>query len=156
MRQVTTVTNLYKFGELSNEAQDKAIERVREVNVLGEWWEGIYSDASAVGFKITGYVRGEDGHLNGEFTEDAKEVAGRILASHSIKWPTYKAAMDFIQCKIPRALFLINICEEYRASLNRQFDELTGREQITETLYANDYEFTVDGTLYGPLTEPKH
>ena len=39
MRIETTTKELYNFDELSDEAQDKAVEKLADINVDDEWWE---------------------------------------------------------------------------------------------------------------------
>ena len=43
--------------------------------------------------------------------------------------------------------FLRSLCEDYRILLQREYDYLTSREAILETIELNDYEFTEDGDL---------
>lgn len=41
-------TEVFKFDELSEEAQETAIEKFRENNLDYEWWEYIYADAKTI------------------------------------------------------------------------------------------------------------
>jgi hypothetical protein len=40
MRTFTTEHTVYKFDELSEEAQDKAVENLYDINVDHDWWDG--------------------------------------------------------------------------------------------------------------------
>ena len=48
MRTVTTVTKVYKFSELSDDAKETAINAYRENNLDYEWWEYIYDDTKEI------------------------------------------------------------------------------------------------------------
>jgi hypothetical protein len=41
-----------------------------------------------------------------------------------------------------------DICRELYRTLEREYNYLTEDEQVAETLYANDYDFTEDGDMY--------
>jgi hypothetical protein len=43
--------------------------------------------------------------------------------------------------------FKKDLCEEYASILQKEYDYLTSREAIEETIRANEYEFTEDGRL---------
>lgn len=49
MRTETTTKNIYTFDELPEEIQEKAIDKLRDINVDHEWWEYIYDDAKEIG-----------------------------------------------------------------------------------------------------------
>ncbi len=86
MKEVTI--KLYEFDELSERAQEEAIEKLSDINVDYDWWKYVYEDAERIGLKIN------------EF------------------------------------------------DLEREYDYLTSGEAIIETIRANEYYFTEDGTLY--------
>ena len=44
--------------------------------------------------------------------------------------------------------FLKSLLEDYRIILENEYEYLTSKEAILETIEANDYEFTADGTIY--------
>ena len=43
---------VYEFNELSEEAKEKAIEKLWNINVDYEWWDCVYDDAENIGLKI--------------------------------------------------------------------------------------------------------
>ena len=49
MRTRTTETTLYTFEELTDEAQEKALEHLWDINVDYEWWDFIVEDISSFG-----------------------------------------------------------------------------------------------------------
>ena len=48
MRVDTVNTEVFKFDELSEKAQETAIERYREGNLDYEWWDFVYEDATTI------------------------------------------------------------------------------------------------------------
>ena len=42
----------FKFDELSEEAKEKALENLYDINIDHNWWDFIYCDAEEVGVKI--------------------------------------------------------------------------------------------------------
>lgn len=49
----TVEVTLYSFDELSEKAQEKAIERLSDINIDCRWWDSTYEDAAAIGLEIT-------------------------------------------------------------------------------------------------------
>ena len=55
MRVETTTRNIYTWDELNEKQQEKAIEKLWDLNVDYDWWDGVYEDASSVGLTISGF-----------------------------------------------------------------------------------------------------
>ena len=51
----TIETKVYKFEELTKEAQSKAIEKCYDINVCHDWWECTYNDAKTIELEIEGF-----------------------------------------------------------------------------------------------------
>ena len=51
----TLTINLYQFSELSDEAKEKAISNLSDINVDFDWWTNTYEDAARIGLKITSF-----------------------------------------------------------------------------------------------------
>jgi hypothetical protein len=55
-RTETTTRTLYRFDELSEDAQQKAIDKLRDLNVDFDWWDGCYEmlveDFKAIGISV--------------------------------------------------------------------------------------------------------
>lgn len=49
----TIEINLYSFDELSQDAQEKVIDKNYDINIDHEWWDSTYEDAKSIG-KIMG------------------------------------------------------------------------------------------------------
>ncbi len=157
---------VYKFNELSKEAQQKAIEKLWDINVTFDWWEPTYEDAKNIGLKITSFALDRNRHVNGEFTLSAAEVAANILQEHGETCNTYKIAEKFIEEFNPKFAdyfqteegepellemednFLKTLLSEYADILQKECEYLQSKESIIETIQANDYDFTEDGKIY--------
>lgn len=173
----TIELKIYKFDELSEEAKQKAIERLYDVNVDYEWWEFTYDDAEEIGLKITGFDVGRGNYCNGEFIKSAHEVADLIIANHGEECETTKTAIEFMKerdalvckysdgknievvaeeneydfdcdCDELEEEFLNSILEDYRVILRNEYEYQTSEEAIIETIRANDYDFYENGKMY--------
>lgn len=169
----TVEIKLYKFDELSKEAQQKAIERLFDINVDHDWWDMTYEDAKNIGLKITGFDLDRNRHAKGEFLLSANEVAANIIKDHGEQCSTYKTAQNFMEVWQPvfdeymnedsgnyesqesesklldiETDFLNSLLEDYSIILQNECEYLQSDESIIETIKANDYDFTEDGKLY--------
>lgn len=146
MRIETTTRKLFKFNELSEKAQDTAVEKLYDLNVDHEWWEYIYDDAKNIGAKITEFDLDRRNGIKFRFTLSPGKVAAKILANHGNGCETFKLAQQFKMDKdaeeLERALGL-----GYLSILKKEYEYQTSREVIIESIKANDYEFTEDGRL---------
>ena len=168
----TIQVNLYKFEELSEEAKQKAIENLYDINVYFDWWECTYEDANIIGLRITGFDLDRDRHATGKFTLSACEVAQNILKEHGEKCETYKTASEFLEEWNPIFAeymdensehyesyerqqelidlendFLNSLLEDYSIILQKEYEYLMSEEAIIETIEANEYEFYKNGKL---------
>ena len=161
----TIEIQLFKFSELSEDAQKKAIEKLSDINVDYDWWEVICEDAENIGLKITEFDLYRMS-IDGNFNLSAAEVAQNILNEHGEMCETYKTAETFLNEFNPvfaeymeteegedklidlESDFLNSLLEDYRIMLQKDFDYLTSEEAIIETIEANDYDFTANGELY--------
>lgn len=174
MRTITK--NIYQFHELSEEAQENAIEKLYDINVDHSWWEFVYDDAADIGLRITSFDLDRNRHAEGEFMVlgGGEQVAGLILKYHGKSdTGTYASATDYIadykklEEKYPNREdeehddyheffedaglleeeFLKSLLEDYSILLQREYEYLMSREAIIETIEANEYEFYEDGSL---------
>jgi hypothetical protein len=169
MRTAIKHTDVYKYSELSDEAKDKAIERLYDLNVDYEWWDGVYWDAENIGLKITEFDLDRNRYAKGNFVLSANEVAANIIRDHGPDCETYKTASAFLDAINDLDMpdddsddfpawedkmveleneFLESILEDYSIILQHESEYLQSRKAIEETIEANEYEFTVDGKLY--------
>jgi hypothetical protein len=168
----TIKLKLYSFDELSEQAQNKALNDLRTINVDFNWWESTYEDAKNIGLKITGFDLDRNKHATGQFTLSALEVAQNILNDHGDECQTYKLATEFLSKHNPifadymdensenyesRDLegqlqdleqdFLNDLLEDYANMLQKECECLMEDEQVKETVLINDYTFEENGRL---------
>ena len=165
----TKTINLYQFSELSEDAKQKAISNLCDINIDYEWWNCTYDDASNIGLKITGFDIDRGSYVNGEFIDSALSCAHKIESEHGETCETWKTAKQFINDFNTINLkyendeinedeaetdeedlneeFLKSLCEDYRIILRNEYGYLTSEEAIIETIESNEYDFTEDGKL---------
>jgi hypothetical protein len=164
---------VYKFNELSQDAQYKAIEKLNDINVDFDWWEYTYQDAKEIGLKITSFDLDRNRHAKGEFILSAAEVAQNIINNHGESCETYKTASNFLESWQPifnaymdeenekyesreaeeemqeiEEEFLNSLLEDYSIMLQNEYKYLQSDEAIKETIEANDYDFLANGELF--------
>lgn len=169
----TIEINLYKFNELSEDAKEKAINELSDINVNYEWWQWTYEDAEEIGLEITGFDLDRRRHAEGKFILSANEVAQNILNNHGETCETYKTAEGFLNEWNPIFAeymdetsegyeshdlendmmnleddFLKSLLEDYSIMLQNEYEYQTSREAIEEAIIANEYEFYVNGEKY--------
>ena len=166
-------TKVYKFEELTEEAKQKAVENLYDINVAFDWWDCTYDDALDIGLNITGFDIDRASYVNATFTDDACFTAHKIIDNHGDKSETYASASVFLanrdtiingadrdeygevidEYKLNEELdeieseFLKTLREDYRITLSKEYEYLTSEEAIIETIKANEYEFTAEGKL---------
>jgi hypothetical protein len=177
MREVTTVTKVFNFKELNKETQQKAIEKLYDINVMHEWWDFCYEDAKTVGVEIKGFDLGRAQSIEIDFVDACYDIATAIkenwgencngvvqsaefiekwdnlVSDHSDGVTTDKVHEDNVDEFDEQA---DEIEDEYKKQLKWVFflllrdnyDYLVSDEAIEETIEANDYEFTEDGELF--------
>jgi hypothetical protein len=169
----TIEIKLYKFNELPEEVQEKAIEKYFDINVDYDWWDFTYEDAENIGLKINGFDLDRGNYCNGEFILSTSEVAQNVLKEHGGNCDTYKTAENFLDEFNPvfteyldessdnyesaesedkmiylETEFLNSLLEDYRIILRNEYSYLTSEKAIKETLIVNDYDFTENGEIY--------
>jgi hypothetical protein len=169
----TETINIYKFSELSDNAKQKAIDNLYDINIDHDWWGCTCDDAARLGLKITEFDLERGSYVKAEFTLSACEVAQNILNKHGDICETYKTVESFMEEWQPvynsyldetsehyesaesedklialEEEFLKSLQEDYRFILQYDYDYLISDEAITETIKCNSYEFTAEGKLY--------
>lgn len=170
MRNIIEVKGrtLYKYEELDDRAKEKALEKFYDINVDYGWWDSVYEDASQIGIKITSFDLDRSQEMDGKFTGSAEETLEKILENHGEMCETFKTAKRYqptLEEMKKQAEkdgeeylsggdyenwaheFLYDILEDYRIILQHEYDYLTSKESIIETICANGYEFLRDGSL---------
>lgn len=154
----TIEINLYKFNELSEEAQQTAIEKLWDINITDSWWDGLYDDAENVGVTIKGFDIGRGSYCNIEFDGSPLDTAHLItinwgdacdewkLSEQFIK--DYEAMSDDDDFEDVEDEYRTQLSEVFLQNLRNEYEYLTSKEAIIETIEANEYDFTEDGRLY--------
>jgi len=161
----TKIINIYSFNELSEEAKQKAIEKLSDINVSFDWWKSTYEDAEIIGLKITGFDLDRNRHATGHLILSFAETVANILKEHGPKCETYKTAEKYMKQWEPvfskymeteegegelmeiEEDFLKELLEDYSIILQNEYEYLQSDEAIIGTIEANEYEFTEDGKL---------
>jgi hypothetical protein len=173
----TIEIQIFKFEELSEEAQQNAISKNQSINVDFDWWVHIYEDAKNIGLKITGFDLDRNRHCTGKLIESFGEVCIKIISEHGKECQTHKTAQEYLskfndlvskhsngiktdeveegkewdfdnECKDIEEEFLNDILEDYYIMLQNECEYLTSEESIKETLISNEYDFTESGKIY--------
>lgn len=173
----TKTTTLYQFDELSEEAQQKALENLYDVNVNYDWWDWNYYDAKQVGVIIKGFDIGRAQSIDIEIKYSVEDTMNDILKEHDEHCETYKLARRYFIDKdalverygtydANQDSYIMDedneydfdhndleeeyttlIGNEYLVLLREEYDYRTSEEAIKETIKCNEYEFLIDGTL---------
>lgn len=169
MRIKRTEQTVYRFNELSEKAQDKAIEKLYDLNVGYEWWNNTYEDAERVGLKIKGFDLERGNSIEGILSSSLTESVTAILTDHGEICETYQLAkrykevIDVLDVKRRlglidedsyndqidelQELYLRELLQCYLSILRQEYDYQTSREAIIESIEANEYEFDEEGQL---------
>jgi hypothetical protein len=171
----TIETTVFTFDELSEDAKEKAIQDYRNKDVYWhDWWECIYDDAENVGIKITGFNTGRGWDISFKFIDSAYDSAQKIIKEHGQACQTYKTAAKFVNdwaelvAKYSDGIKLDEVADDNEYEFDNEADELekdfqssighdflmllqeeeeylNSDEAISETIQANEYEFTEQG-----------
>ena len=159
----TIEISVYTFEELTEEQQQKAIERYFNINVDYEWWDWIYDELDNLGLKCHGFDIDRGSYCKLSFVSSAESVARNIINNHGETCDTYNTALKFLNAyeslseesndydnniKNLEDEFLQELSEDYLIMLRHEYEYLTSEEAIKETLIVNEYDFTIDGKIY--------
>jgi hypothetical protein len=125
----TIETTVFNFDELSAKAQQKAIEKLYDLNVDYSWWESTYDDAENIDLKINGFDLDRGSYVELDFKYSAKDTAQEILKNHGEMCETYILATEFIK-RYEIAEALQSIFNEQYENVPMYFEELS--EQLAE------------------------
>ena len=153
-------TEVYPFDELSDDAKQTAIEQLASINIDCKWWEGIFEDAEQVGIELTEFDIDRGSFCHGKMLDSYLEIASRIRIDHGAGCETCKTACAFlidvakirddeIEESEEAAEFERSILEDYRIMLQKKYEYETSRKAVIKTIEINEYEFTIDGKIYG-------
>jgi hypothetical protein len=172
----TVRTKVYKFNELTVEAQNKAIQSFSDINVNYDWWEDIYDDAKEIGLEINEFDLYQ-GTIHGKLINSLTDSCELVIANHGEECETHKTAKAYLAewaklvkehsdgietnkvCKDKESEFdeladelekqyKLSLLQDYRIMLQQEYDYRTGKKAITESIISNQHEFTKDGKQF--------
>jgi hypothetical protein len=171
----TKTINLYNFSELSETAQQTAIENLYDINIDYKWFDYLIEDAKTVLLNITSFdIDRKEMKLN--FIQNSINTSDKILQEHGEQTETNRLAKNFNidydllvskysdgidKTKVIyenetifdscisdlEIIFLNDLKNEYLLLFTKEYEYLTSKEAIIETIEANEYTFTIDGKL---------
>lgn len=165
----TIETKVYQYDELLEEAQSKAVEAHLDINVNYDWWEFIYEDLEKMGIEVVNF----NSHKTAiNLTETPLDVVDRLTEEYADITEIHQTALNFKNDWVNlhhtsadtdvsddeedlELDFTNTLVEDVRIMLNHEYEYLTSEEAIIETLVANEYEFTKDGTIFNIITGPE-
>lgn len=170
------IKQVFKFEELTEVQREKALSKLRFINVEYDWWQFTYEEAEEIGLKITSFGLDRNRHAEGVLLYSGCEVAERIIKNHWQDCETFKTASDFLSQweelvkKYSNGVntdivteeneydfdqeadeleedFLKAILEDYSIILQKECEYLQSDEAIIETINSNQYFFDEEGNL---------
>jgi hypothetical protein len=171
MRTIETV--VYSYDELSEEAKEKAIEAMSDINTHDRLYEHVYEKwiekLEEMGFSkpkiyFSGfYSQGDGASFECEYV-DAQKILGNkpfsgqiqcnfvrgvdrpyLNATYSTFWEERDLSTELDDLCDELLEIYRDVCYEIYDSLRKEYEYLIGREAIEDTIRANNYEFTIDG-----------
>ena len=162
----TIEIKVYRFEELDKQTKEKVIENYRYINVDNTfWYDCIKEEFNSLGLEIKEFDldRGNYAKIYIDNFEDTsnyiiKEFGDSVLIKQTAK--NYINEYEKIQANfkkdedIERELEILDekyqreYSEDILSYLRSSYDWEISDEAITETIEANDYDFTTDGKIY--------
>lgn len=166
----TRTYTVYKFEELSEKAQEKAIENLYDINSDYDWWHSCYDqfneELGEIGIKCETFYfeldRANSIYMEKPFIVDVQKFLK--FAGVDMRKKLYKELLDcgiaietkhvgggtaynkiYEDEKLDDALQ--GLLSDFLSSLQSEYDFITSPEVIKETIINNEYDFLEDGTL---------
>ena len=171
MRIAVKKTKVYKFNELPLNMKEKAVQNLYDINVDQEWWEYDYDyfhdELKTIGIACNKFYFS----LNRDYyiamdkpsIEDPRlllKSAGFDLRCKEARDIMYSDGVDintnhYAGARTSNSIdndklndFIKEKLECFLSRLRKDYEYLSSREAILETIEANDYDFTEDGKIY--------
>lgn len=133
---VTRTITLYSFDELSEEAQEKAIERLWDLNVSHDWWGSTYKDAERAGLEIEEFDC-DRSNIRGKLKESLLDCCKLIRKEHGRECDTYKTAKKWHKTYMAGFIDWLSKLEGWEAEGTRlelldEFESSDEAEEITD------------------------
>jgi hypothetical protein len=173
----TIETEVYEFHELSEQAKENAVNNIREINVEHDWWDCTYETFRELGIRIEHFDLGRRSEIGIDLIETHHEIAINVIGTFGENSLKQNAEYFIEQRdNLVKELgdgdeiagysvregnevefdLRVETIEEYYFEqlkidilhwLRCEFEYLISDEAIIETIEANEYEFTKEGTL---------
>jgi hypothetical protein len=147
---ITKTINLYTFDELTPDAQNKAIENLRDVKYHYDWWESTYDDFHSIakyfGFDVDlkntwftlSYSQGD----GSSFTADV-DVLKLISCIESEGWKEYAPKENFSLPSISKnVLRICKLIERNKIDIGKVHIYPCNRETNVSIVFEHDYANT--------------
>ena len=162
----TKEIKVYKFDELDKQTKEKVIENYRYINVDNTfWYDCIKEEFDELGISITAFNLDRGNYANIDvwnFEDTSRSIIEEFGDSVAIKQTAknYINEYEKIQANfkededIEREVELLDeqyekeYSEDILSYLRSSYDWEISDEAITETIEANDYDFTIEGIIY--------
>ena len=150
----TKTIQIYEFNELSESAQESALNEVRQGNYGYDWFEYVYEDAETIGLHLTGFDLDRNRHAKGNFKDSAECWAYLADRFNTIeKAPLNEDGELESEYNLDSDLndldaeFLRSILEDYAMQLQKESEYLDSKEHLLEMIDCNGYTFTEYGKI---------
>ena len=174
MNEKTIKVKVFKFKELSEDVQDKVIEDFSDININYDWWDYLHDDfkedLEEIGLKAETFYWSidRDSHfyspdiqvvdekkflkyagwdLRSKQARDIIDYDGLSIGVHHYGGGS---AANFVEYDYLGNNELTDVLrqkyEDFLSLLSKQWDYLTSREAIEETIIINEYDFLEDGS----------
>ena len=162
----TIKIKVYKFDELDKQTKEKVIENYRNINVEDfQWYDWIKDDFNRLGLEIQGFDLGRRNYVK-IYIDNLEETSKNIIEEYGDSVLIKQTAKNYINEyekiqanfkedeDIEREVELLDeqyekeYSEDILSYLRSSYDWEISDEAITETIEANDYDFTTDGKIY--------
>lgn len=161
----TIEIKVYKFKELDEQTKEKVIDNYRPINVEDTfWYDWIKDDFNRLGLEIqefdldrnTATIEIGDFQITSikiieEFGDNVliKQTAKNYLDEYNKIESNFEDDEDcFIELEKLDEEYEKEYSEDILSYLRSSYDWEISDEAITETIEANDYDFTIEGKIY--------
>lgn len=161
------IKEIFLFDELSDDAKEHALEKLWDINVDYNWWNQTLDDAKEIGLKIEDFDLRYRGSIEGKLLSyNIEHTAKEILKNHGADCETSKLVRQclgkLLKIKMQwdeesveyedgieelREWLEKELLTAYLEILKKEYEYLTSKEAIRETIEVNEYEFDEDGNL---------
>ena len=162
----TIKIKVYKFDELDKQTKEKVIENYRYINVDNTfWYDCIKEEFNSLGLEIQEFNL-DRGNYAKIYIDNLEETSKKIIEEFGDSVLIKQTAKNYINEyekiqanfkedeDIEREVELLDeqyekeYSEDILSYLRSSYDWEISDEAITETIEANDYDFTIDGKIY--------